>query len=171
MGLFFIRIMFLFLGTLLGYYVSTQLYDQVSKFEGMAIGFSVAVLIILTEFLFRRVSLKVIIGGILGFILGLTSANLIAAPLKLVPLERSIVNFILLLMNSFFGYIGITIGIREGERFNPANLKKLFRSGSEENIKIMDTSVIIDGRIADVCETEFLDGTIIIPQFILQELQ
>ena len=83
---------------------STQLYDQVSKIEGMAIGFGVAVLIILTEFLFRRVSLKVIVGGILGFILGLTSANIIAAPLKLVPLERSIVNFILLLMNGFFGY-------------------------------------------------------------------
>src|SRR5512137_1040419 len=155
MGLILIRIIFTFVGTLLGYYVSTQLDDQVSKMEGMAIGFAVAVGIILTEFLFRRVALKVIIGGILGFIIGLTSANIIAAPLKLVPLERSIVNFIVLLMNAFFGYLGVTIGIREGERFNPANIKKLFRSGSEENIKIMDTSVIIDGRIADVCETEF----------------
>ncbi|HEX9020618.1 MAG TPA: PIN domain nuclease, partial [Nitrospirota bacterium] len=171
MGLILIRILFVFLGMLFGYYVSTQLYDQVSKIEGVAIGFGVTVFIILTEFLFRRVSLKVIVGGILGFILGLMSANLIAAPLKLVPLERSIVNFILLLMNGFFGYIGITIGIREGERFNPSNIKKLFRGGADENIKIMDTSVIIDGRIADVCETEFLDGTIIIPQFILHELQ
>ena len=171
MGLILIRFLFIFLSTLLGYYVSTQLYDQVSKVEGMAIGFGVSVLIILTEFLFRRVSLKVIVGGILGFILGLMSASIIAAPLKLVPLERSIVNFILLLMNGFFGYIGIMIGIREGEKFNPVNIKKLFKGGAEENIKIMDTSVIIDGRIADVCETEFLDGTILIPQFILHELQ
>jgi uncharacterized protein YacL len=65
----------------------------------------------------------------------------------------------------------VTIGIREGERFNPANVRKLFRGGGDENVKIMDTSVIIDGRIADVCETEFIDGTIIVPQFILQELQ
>ncbi len=171
MGLVLIRVIFVFLGTLIGYYVSSQLYDQVSRIEGMAVGFTVAVLIIVTEFLFRRVSLKVIIGGILGFILGLTSANLIAAPLKLVPLERSIVNFILLLMNGFFGYVGIVIGIREGERFNPAHIKRLFKSAGEDNIKIMDTSVIIDGRIADVCETEFLDGAIIIPQFILHELQ
>src|SRR5512135_1740888 len=171
MGLILIRILFVLLGTLLGYYVSTQLYDQVGKIEGMAVGFSVTLLIILSEFLFRRVSLKVIVGGILGFILGLTAANIIAAPLKLVPLERSIVNFILLLMNGFFGYIGITIGIREGEKFNPVNIKKLFKGSGEENIKIMDTSVIIDGRIADVCETEFLDGTILIPQFILHELQ
>jgi uncharacterized protein YacL len=170
MGLILIRALFILLGMLLGYYTSTQLYDQVSKIEGTAIGFGVTVFIILTEYFFRRVSLKVIVGGILGFILGLVSANIIAAPLKLVPLERSIVNFILLLLNGFFGYVGITIGIREGERFNPSNIKKLFK-GADENIKVMDTSVIIDGRIADVCETEFLDGTIIIPQFILHELQ
>jgi uncharacterized protein YacL len=171
MGLILIRILFVFLSTLLGYYEATQLYDQVSKIEGMAVGCGVALMIILTEYLIRRVALKVIIGGILGFILGLTAATIIAAPLKYVPLDRSIVQFILLLMNGFFGYIGIVIGIREGEKFNPANLKKLFKSSAEENTKIMDTSVIIDGRIADVCETEFLDGTILIPQFILHELQ
>ena len=171
MGLILIRIIFILIGMLLGFYVSMQLDETVSKFEGMAIGSAVAVGIILTELLFRRVALKVIVGGILGFIIGLTSANIIAAPLKLVPLERSIVNFIVLLMNAFFGYLGVTIGIREGERFNPANIKRLFRGGAEENLKILDTSVIIDGRIADVCETEFLDGTILIPQFILQELQ
>jgi uncharacterized protein YacL len=81
------------------------------------------------------------------------------------------VNFLVLLMNAFFGYMGVTIGIREGERFNPANIKKLFKGGVDENLKLLDTSVIIDGRIADVCETEFLDGILIIPQFILQELQ
>ncbi|MDH4162071.1 MAG: PIN domain-containing protein [Nitrospirota bacterium] len=171
MGLIIIRMLFVGVGTLLGYYVSTQLDEVVSKPEGMAIGFSVAVAIIFSELLFRRVALKVIIGGILGFIIGLTSANIIATPLKLVPLERSIVNFLVLLLNAFFGYMGVTIGIREGERFNPANIKKLFRGGIEENLKVLDTSVIIDGRIADVCETEFLDGTLVIPQFILLELQ
>ncbi len=171
MGLVIIRVFFVFLGTLLGYYVSMQLDEAVSKVEGMAIGFSVAIGIILTEFLFRRVALKVIIGGILGFIIGITSANIIATPLKLVPLERSIVNFLVLLLNAFFGYMGVAIGVREGERFNPASIRKLFRGGAEENLKLLDTSVIIDGRIADVCETEFLDGTLVIPQFILHELQ
>jgi uncharacterized protein YacL len=171
MGLVLIRVFFVFVGTLLGYYVSTQLDEQVTKFEGMAIGVAVTVIIILIELLFRRVALKVIVGGILGFIVGLTSASIIATPLKLVPLERSIVNFIVLLLNAFFGYLGITIGIREGERFNPASVKRLFRGGADENLKLLDTSVIIDGRIADVCETEFLDGTLVIPQFILQELQ
>ncbi|HAK59504.1 MAG TPA: PIN domain nuclease [Nitrospiraceae bacterium] len=171
MGLIIIRSLFVFIGIILGYYSSTQIDGQINKIEGMAIGFGVAVLIILTELLFRKVSLKVILGGILGFIVGLVSANIIASPLRLVPLEKGIVNFIILLLNAFFGYLGITIGIREGDRFNPTNIKKLFKGAAEENIKILDTSVIIDGRVADVCETEFLDGTIIIPQFILQELQ
>ena len=171
MGLIIIRLLFVCLGTLTGYYAATQLGDQVGKTEGMAFGFGVAVFIILTELMFRRVSLKVIIGGILGFIVGLFSANIIASPLKLVPLERSIVNFIVLLLNAFFGYLGVTIGVREGERFHLADIRKLFKGVSDENVKIMDTSVIIDGRIADVCETEFLDGTIIIPHFILLELQ
>ncbi len=171
MGLIIIRSLFVFIGIILGYYSSTQIEGQINKIEGMAIGFGVAVLIILTELLFRKVSLKVILGGILGFIVGLVSANIIASPLRLVPLEKGIVNFIILLLNAFFGYLGITIGIREGDRFNPTNIKKLFKGAAEENIKILDTSVIIDGRVADVCETEFLDGTIIIPQFILQELQ
>ena len=163
MGLIIIRSLFVFIGIILGYYSSTQIEGQINKIEGMAIGFGVAVLIILTELLFRKVSLKVILGGILGFIVGLVSANIIASPLRLVPLEKGIVNFIILLLNAFFGYLGITIGIREGDRFNPTNIKKLFKGAAEENIKILDTSVIIDGRVADVCETEFLDGTIIIP--------
>ncbi len=171
MGLLLIRIIFVLVGSLLGFFVSAQLGDPITKIEGAAVGFVAAVCIILTEFLFRRVALKVIVGGVLGFIVGLTSANIIAAPLKLVPLERSIVNFVVLLMNGFFGYLGVAIGIREGERFSPANLRKLFRGGGEEHLKILDTSVIIDGRIADVCETEFIDGTLVIPQFILQELQ
>jgi uncharacterized protein YacL len=170
-GLVIIRAIFILVSSLLGYYVSTQLGDAVSKLEGVAIGGAVAVAIILTEFLFRKVALKVILGGILGFIIGLTSASILATPLKLVPLEQNLVNFIVLLMNGFFGYLGVTIGIREGERLNPASIKKLFRGGADENLKILDTSVIIDGRIADVCETEFLDGTLIIPQFILHELQ
>jgi uncharacterized protein YacL len=166
-GLVLIRILFLLVGSLLGYYVSTQLEVTVSRVEGVAIGFAVASAIIITEYLFRRVALKVIVGGILGFILGLTSASIIVAPLKFVPLERSIRDFLVLLMNGFFGYLGVTLGVREGEQFNLASIKRFFRTGADENLKILDTSVIIDGRIADVCETEFLDGTLI----ILQELQ
>jgi uncharacterized protein YacL len=64
------------------------------------------------------------------------------------------------------------MGARKGEWLHPARLASLFRAtGPEKRYRILDTSVIIDGRIADVCETGFLDGTLVIPQFVLKELQ
>src|SRR5712672_1923228 len=64
------------------------------------------------------------------------------------------------------------LGGKHGEWLEPARLIGLFRAdGSEHHYKILDTSVIIDGRIADVCETGFVDGTLVIPQFVLKELQ
>ena len=64
------------------------------------------------------------------------------------------------------------IGGRKGEWLEPARLMTLFRAaGPERHYKILDTSVIIDGRIADICDTGFMDGTLVIPQFVLKELQ
>ena len=61
---------------------------------------------------------------------------------------------------------------KHGEWLEPARLVSLFRAaGPQRRYKILDTSVIIDGRIADVCETGFIDGTLVIPQFVLKELQ
>jgi uncharacterized protein YacL len=73
---------------------------------------------------------------------------------------------------ALFGYGGLLLGISKGKEISIADIFRLFRGqGLEENLKILDTSVIIDGRIADVCETGFLEGVFILPQFILQELQ
>ena len=64
------------------------------------------------------------------------------------------------------------MGARKGEWLEPSNLIGLFRSaGPRRRYKVLDTSVIIDGRIADICETGFVDGTLVIPQFVLKELQ
>jgi uncharacterized protein YacL len=69
-------------------------------------------------------------------------------------------------------YLGLVIGGRKGEWLEPAKLIGLFRAaGPQRRYKILDTSVIIDGRIADICETGFIDGTLVIPQFVLKELQ
>ena len=64
------------------------------------------------------------------------------------------------------------MGARKGEWLEPENLVSLFRAaGPRRRYKVLDTSVIIDGRIADICETGFMDGTLVIPQFVLKELQ
>jgi uncharacterized protein YacL len=69
-------------------------------------------------------------------------------------------------------YLGLVLGAKNGEWLEPARLIGLFRAtGPQRRYKILDTSVIIDGRIADVCDTGFIDGTLVVPQFVLKELQ
>ena len=64
------------------------------------------------------------------------------------------------------------LGARKGEWLEPAKFVSLFRDARpQKRYRILDTSVIIDGRIADIVETGFLDGTLVVPQFVLKELQ
>ncbi len=70
-------------------------------------------------------------------------------------------------------YIGLIVGAKKGDMLNLAALGGIFggEKSSKKSFKILDTSVIIDGRIADIAETGFLDGVLVIPQFVLRELQ
>jgi len=81
-------------------------------------------------------------------------------------------NFVHALLIVFLIYMGIVLGARKGEWFEPARIIAAFKDSSRlHQYKVLDTSVIIDGRIADICETGFLDGTLVVPQFVLRELQ
>jgi uncharacterized protein YacL len=120
------------------------------------------------------VPLKVVIGGAIGLVLGLMLANLLISAFFAALFERLEVNFSpYVLMNSAFGYLGLILGMKKGKEFEPSKLpwfSKGLSQGSNGH-KVLDTSVIIDGRIADICDTGFMEGTFIIPQFILQELR
>jgi len=118
----------------------------------------------------KKIELGTIIGGLLGISCGLLFTYLLMLPLKLFLGED--VNVISFGLMAVFGYGGLLIGLSRGKAISVAAIFRLFRGqGMEEHLKILDTSVIIDGRIADVCETGFLEGVFILPQFILQELQ
>jgi uncharacterized protein YacL len=118
----------------------------------------------------KKIELGTIIGGLLGISCGLLFAYLLMLPLKLFLGED--VDVISFGFMAVFGYGGLLLGLSRGKAISVAAIFRLFRGqGMEENLKILDTSVIIDGRIADVCETGFLEGVFILPQFILQELQ
>jgi uncharacterized protein YacL len=113
-----------------------------------------------------------VLGALLGCAIGLLIARAITAGLFWAdPGDRRIQfldSFILIVLP----YLGLVVGGKHGEWLEPARLVALFRAdGAEQRYKILDTSVIIDGRIADVCETGFLDGTLVVPQFVLKELQ
>ncbi len=108
------------------------------------------------------------IGGFLGTILGLVIGSLLGY-VFLDNLEGGI--FLFILINSVFGYIGYTIGLEWGKEL--VHLPVFRNSGRGDSVrrKILDTSVIIDGRIPDICDAGFIDGTLVAPQFILNELQ
>jgi uncharacterized protein YacL len=139
---------------------------------GLLFGAVAASLIFMMELLLRRRELSVILGSCIGLMLGGAAAAIIGA---LLPLENmswlppaAWRGFLFLL----FGYAGLALGAARGEGFTLGSLRTAWNDGGQRHMfKILDTSVIIDGRIADVCETGFLDGTLVVPQFILRELQ
>lgn len=112
--------------------------------------------------------------GALGLIVGLLVAFLIAQTINTIP----IVGQILPVFISFFlGYFGFQVGFKKREEilsvFTLGRLGKEKKNEVAQNVehKILDTSVIIDGRVADICKTGFIEGTIVIPGFVLEELQ
>jgi uncharacterized protein YacL len=108
------------------------------------------------------------IGGFLGTILGLIIGSLLGY-VFLENLEGGI--FLFILLNSVFGYIGYTIGLEWGKELVHLPVFRASGRGDVVKRKILDTSVIIDGRIPDICDAGFIDGILVAPQFILNELQ
>ncbi len=129
-------------------------------------------LVVLFEMRLRETAPTRVLGALLGCAIGLTIARAIEGGLFFADSSDRKVEF----LHSFFvivlPYPGLVLGAKNGEWLEPARLVALFRStGAQRRYKILDTSVIIDGRIADVCDTGFVDGTLVIPQFVLKELQ
>jgi uncharacterized protein YacL len=79
----------------------------------------------------------------------------------------------MLMVMLLMSYVGLIVGANKGDMLNLAALGGIFgaEKQSRKSFKILDTSVIIDGRIADIADTGFLDGVVVIPQFVLRELQ
>jgi uncharacterized protein YacL len=125
--------------------------------------------IIFFEMRLQRVSLKRLIGAACGSVLGIVGAFIMSLVLSKATPEPFLQVCLLLLMT----YIGLIVGANKGDMLNLAALGGIFggEKASKKSYKILDTSVIIDGRIADIAETGFLDGVLVIPQFVLRELQ
>jgi uncharacterized protein YacL len=135
-------------------------------------GLVLAAVSVVLEWQLRHTAVTHILGALLGGAVGLLLAKGISAALFWIdpgnPRVAFLHGFVLLVCP----YIGLVLGGRKGEWLEPPRLLTLFRAaGPERHYKILDTSVIIDGRIADLCDTGFIDGAMVIPQFVLKELQ
>ncbi|MBV9615808.1 MAG: TRAM domain-containing protein [Ktedonobacteraceae bacterium] len=139
----------------------------------VALGALLGAVVIIFEWRLRLVSLKRLIGAAIGSILGIFGAYLFALVIRNSLGEGSLRSFLQIMVMLLMAYVGLIVGANKGDLLNLAALGGVF--GGEKQLKksykILDTSVIIDGRIADIAETGFLDGIVVIPQFVLRELQ
>lgn len=138
-----------------------------------ATGALIAICIILFELRIRRATLKTLIGAAVGSILGIIGAYLIGSLIsKQESAHPDVKTFVTLSLTFFMAYVGLMVGAAKGDYLDLSALGGIFSDKvARRDLKILDTSVIIDGRIADVAETGFLTGSLIVPQFILRELQ
>jgi uncharacterized protein YacL len=129
--------------------------------------------IIVFEWRLRSVSLKRLIGAAIGSILGIVGAYLFALVIRNSIPPGNTQSFLQIMVMLIMAYVGLAVGANKGDLLNLAALGGIFggEKQGKKSYKILDTSVIIDGRIADIAETGFLDGIIVIPQFVLRELQ
>src|ERR1019366_251569 len=145
----------------------------VTGWGGAAGGALAAVAVIVFELRVRALSLRRLIGAVAGRGLGIFGAALFCLVLRSAPLSSStsavVQIFVLLLMT----YVGLLVGANKGDLLNPAALGTVFsgEKPTRRTCKVLDTSVIIDGRIADIAEAGFIDGVMVVPEFVLRELQ
>ena len=137
-----------------------------------AFGVGLASLLVAFEIRLKNASVTNMLGAMIGGAVGLAAAKTISAALFWANTGDQRIAFLHAFTLLALTYLGLLMGGRKGEWLEPTRLVGLFRStGPQRRYRILDTSVIIDGRVADICETGFLDGTLVVPQFVLKELQ
>ena len=131
-----------------------------------------------------------VIAGAVGLSIGLIIANLFSSAFARIPVVG---DFLPVVFSIVLGYLGIHITIKKREEitalfdFIPKAIREAVKAREAKqaltagkrskekpaaaSYKVLDTSVIIDGRIADICDTGFLEGTLLVPVFVLEELQ
>jgi uncharacterized protein YacL len=139
----------------------------------IVLGLTAALGIIYFEHRLKRATLKRLIGAAVGSIMGIIGAALISDLLTDTAFDSSSLSFIKLFILFLMAYVGLVVGANKGDLLNLSALGGIFggERPPKKAYKILDTSVVIDGRIADICETGFLDGILVIPHFVLRELQ
>ena len=140
---------------------------------GIGIGVGVGLLIVLVEHLVAEINLLTIMGGALGATVGIILARLVGFAVYQIGndwLNQGLDRYSALLFFAF-GVLGLVIAIRKFPELDDLD-RDLLKMGKKRgaNIKILDTNVIIDGRVADVVETHFLSGTLVVPRFVLTEM-
>lgn len=169
-----IRALFIVVSSLVGYLCCSHLH--ISRWQGAAVGLCFGIILVIVERFLKRVSLKGMLTCLLGLSAGLIASNLLVL-LTSAMIEKGTNDGVLSMVAAgsglTLGYLGIAVAYKRRDELNlPISTGASYARYSRGNgVKILDTNVIIDGRILDICETGFIEGTLIIPRFVLKELQ
>ena len=165
-----VRSVFLLILFFASYYL--QPFGLESLYAGVT-GLGIGIAILIFEVRLSRASLKRLIGAVIGSLLGIIGAYLMSLVLGQSVFPKNTLSFLQIVVMLWMTYIGLVVGAAKGDLLNLSALGGLFsgEKPSKRTHKILDTSVIIDGRIADICATGFIEGVLVIPQFVLRELQ
>ncbi len=169
MTLFFIRAFFFVIAIFVGYYVGL-IYDL--PLIGLSIGAAVAFLLFLVERSARSVSVRGLSSMVFGLLLGLFMAKLLSDVLVLLPLSVSVQSVARLSLTIIFSYLGAVMALRGKDEFNLIIPYVRFkRQDVDDRPVLLDTSAVIDGRIFDIALTKFFERRLVVPRFVLDELQ
>jgi uncharacterized protein YacL len=173
MDLFIIRLVFIGVIAVICYNLQPFGLARFSPWVAAAAGAAIGVVVVAFEVRLRVVSLKRLIGAVIGSICGILGAYLFSVVIHNSITHPETQRFLQLMVMLLMAYVGLVVGANKGDLLNLAALGGIFGSEKQgrKSFKILDTSVIIDGRIADIADTGFLDGILVIPQFVLRELQ
>ncbi len=159
-----------------GYFITDHLVGDKNLpwvlYLGALIGLILSIAVLEFEKRIRKIPIRNSLGGVIGLISGLVVVRLLMFPFDCFRNDAFLHYFILLSFSGIFGYLGLAYGVTKADEIGKLTSSALIPPVHSKNISryLLDTSVIIDGRIGDICETGFIEGTLIIPQFILQEL-
>src|SRR4051794_1160665 len=165
MDIVLVRVLFVALLTVVCYFLHPF---GLTGWMGAGAGAFASLAVIVFELRVRALTLRRLIGAVAGSVLGIIGAALFCLVLRsaLTGSTSAVVQiFVLLLMT----YVGLLVGASKGDLLNPAALGTVFSGErpTRRSAKVLDTSVIIDGRIADIAEAGFIDGNMVVPEFVL----
>ncbi len=169
MTLLFIRIFFVIIAALVGLFFGPA---GLPSLISLGIGCAAGVGLILLEMSLRRVSVRGLTSMVFGLLLGIFMAKLIADTLVLLKMDENVVSVSRGILTLSFSYLGAVMTLRSKDEFQLIIPYVRFkRQDRDENVILLDTSSIIDGRITDIYKTNFFTGHLVVPRFVLQELQ
>jgi len=137
------------------------------------VGLLIGLIVLLAELRLRRAALGGLLGGAFGAVLGVFAALLVTLVISRTDEREPTKSFLEFAALFAFGYLGLVLGSRRGGELRVGALDGIFgmEPSRAESVKLLDTSVLIDGRIADICDAQFLEGVLGVPQFVLREVQ